>query len=728
MFKSYETELAGRKLVIETGKLAGLANGNVVVKYGDTVVMVNVTASKEPKEGIDFFPLSVDFEEKMYSVGKIPGSYTKREGKPSDKAILVSRAIDRPLRPLFPKDFRNDVVVVATVLCVEQDNSPEVAAMIGASAALSISDIPFGGPTAAVNVGLVNGEIVINPTEEQRKVSDLNLTVAGTVEKVAMIEAGANEVPDDVMLEAIKKGHEEIKKVCQFIQKMKDEIGKPKFAYKSFAVDHDLYEELEKDYTEKMKIAVQEIDKDTRDNNVATLTEEIENALAEKLGEEEFEKRKQEIGEAVYKLEKKCVRDMIFYEHKRVDGRAIDEIRPLSCEVGLLPRTHGSALFTRGQTQVMSIVTLGMKSEEQELDGIDTETAKRYMHQYNFPGYSVGEAKTSRGPGRREIGHGALAEKALVPVLPPVEEFPYAIRVVSEVLSSNGSTSQASICGSTLALMDAGVPIKRPVAGISTGLVTNPENPDDYVMLTDIQGLEDFFGDMDFKVGGTEKGITAIQVDIKVDGLSYKIIEEAFARTRKARQYILDDIMKPVISEPREEISKYAPHIITTQIKVEKIKDVIGKGGETINKIIDETGVKIDIEEDGQVFIYSTDAEMGEKALDIIENIARVVEVGQIYYGTVTRTTSFGAFVDIGGGKEGLVHISKIAKEHIKNVADYVNVGDKVPVKVIEIDDQGRINLTMKDLVENNSEEENKSENSSDENTEALSSEEKIEE
>ena len=727
MFKSYETELAGRKLVIETGKLAGLANGNVVVKYGDTVVMVNVTASKEPKEGIDFFPLSVDFEEKMYSVGKIPGSYTKREGKPSDKAILVSRAIDRPLRPLFPKDFRNDVVVVATVLCVEQDNSPEVAAMIGASAALSISDIPFGGPTAAVNVGLVNGEIVINPTEAQRKVSDLNLTVAGTAEKVAMIEAGANEVPDDVMLDAIKKGHEEIKKVCQFIQKMKDEIGKPKFAYKSFAVDHDLYEELEKDYTEKMKIAVQEIDKDTRDNNVAALTEEIENALAEKLGEEEFEKRKQEIGEAVYKLEKKCVRDMIFYEHKRVDGRAIDEIRPLSCEVGLLPRTHGSALFTRGQTQVMSIVTLGMKSEEQELDGIDTETAKRYMHQYNFPGYSVGEAKTSRGPGRREIGHGALAEKALVPVLPPVEEFPYAIRVVSEVLSSNGSTSQASICGSTLALMDAGVPIKRPVAGISTGLVTNPENPDDYVMLTDIQGLEDFFGDMDFKVGGTEKGITAIQVDIKVDGLSYKIIEEAFARTRKARQYILDDIMKPVISEPREEISKYAPHIITTQIKVEKIKDVIGKGGETINKIIDETGVKIDIEEDGQVFIYSTDAEMGEKALDIIENIARVVEVGQIYYGTVTRTTSFGAFVDIGGGKEGLVHISKIAKEHIKNVTDYVNVGDKVPVKVIEIDDQGRINLTMKDLVENNSEE-NKDENSSEENTEALSSEEKIEE
>ena len=698
MFKSYETELAGRKLVIETGKLAGLANGNVVVKYGDTVVMVNVTASKEPKEGIDFFPLSVDFEEKMYSVGKIPGSYTKREGKPSDKAILVSRAIDRPLRPLFPKDFRNDVVVVATVLCVEQDNSPEVAAMIGASAALSISDIPFGGPTAAVNVGLVNGEIVINPTEAQRKVSDLNLTVAGTVEKVAMIEAGANEVPDDVMLEAIKKGHEEIKKVCQFIQKIKDEIGKPKFAYKSFAVDHDLYEELEKDYTEKMKIAVQEIDKDTRDNNVAALTEEIENALAEKLGEEEFEKRKQEIGEAVYKLEKKCVRDMIFYEHKRVDGRAIDEIRPLSCEVGLLPRTHGSALFTRGQTQVMSIVTLGMKSEEQELDGIDTETAKRYMHQYNFPGYSVGEAKTSRGPGRREIGHGALAEKALVPVLPPVEEFPYAIRVVSEVLSSNGSTSQASICGSTLALMDAGVPIKRPVAGISTGLVTNPENPDDYVMLTDIQGLEDFFGDMDFKVGGTEKGITAIQVDIKVDGLSYKIIEEAFARTRKARQYILDDIMKPVISEPREEISKYAPHIITTQIKVEKIKDVIGKGGETINKIIDETGVKIDIEEDGKVFIYTQDSEKAKQAQKMIEDIVREIEVGEIYEGTVTKIMPFGAFMDLGGGKEGLLHISKISEKRIEKVEDVLKEGDKFLVKVLDIDNQGKISLTKKGL------------------------------
>ena len=711
MFKSYETELAGRKLVIETGKLAGLANGSVLVKYGDTVVMVNVTASKEPKEGIDFFPLSVDYEEKLYAVGKIPGSYQKREGKPSDKAILTSRAIDRPLRPLFPKDFRNDVVVVATVLSVEQDNSPEVCAMIGASAALSISDIPFGGPTAAVNVGLVNGEIIINPTEEQRKISDLNLTVAGTVDKVAMIEAGANEVPDDVMLEAIKKGHEEIKKLCVFIQKMKDEIGKTKFEYKSFAVDHDLYQYLEDNFTDKMKQAVQEVDKDTRDNNVSALSEEIVIAVTEKLGEEVAEERKQEIGEAIYKLEKKCVRDMIFYEHKRVDGRAIDEIRPLSCEVGLLPRTHGSALFTRGQTQVMSVVTLGMVSEEQELDGLDTETEKRYMHQYNFPAYSVGEARPSRGPGRREIGHGALAEKALVAVLPSKEEFPYAIRVVSEVLSSNGSTSQASICGSTLALMDAGVPIKRPVAGISTGLVTNPENPDDYVMLTDIQGLEDFFGDMDFKVGGTEKGITAIQVDIKVDGLSYKIIEEAFARTRKARQYILDDIMKPQIDKPREEISKYAPHIITTQIKVEKIKDVIGKGGETINKIIDATGVKIDIEEDGQVFIYSTDNEKAEQALDMIEDIVREFEVGQIYYGTVTRTTNFGAFVDIGSGKEGLVHISKVSKEKVKNIEDYVKPGDKVPVKIIEIDEQGRINLTMKDLIEEKTEEVNEENN-----------------
>ena len=727
MYKKFETELAGRPLVVETGKVAELTNGNAIIHYGDTVVMVNVTASKEPKEGVDFFPLSVDYEEKLYAVGKIPGSFQKREGKPADKAILTSRAIDRPIRPLFPKDFRNDVCVVATVLSVEQDNSPEVCAMIGASVALSISDIPFAGPTAAVSVGYVDNQIVINPTVAQREKSRLRLTVAGTLEKVTMIEAGADEIPNDTMLEAIKAGHEEIKKLCAFIKEIEEEVGKPKFEYVSFATNPEVFAEIETNFKERMYNDVQAQDKEVRDANMEALATDIQNYFVEKYGEEETENKSADIAASIHDLEKQCVREMILKEHKRPDGRKIDEIRPLSCEVGVLPRVHGSAIFTRGQTQVLSVVTLGTKSEEQELDGLDEEQSKRYMHQYNFPSYSVGEARPSRGPGRREIGHGALAEKALVPVIPSEDEFPYTIRVVSEVLSSNGSTSQASICGSTLALMDAGVPIKRPVAGISTGLVTNPENPDDYVMLTDIQGLEDFFGDMDFKVGGTEKGITAIQVDIKVDGLSYKIIEEAFARTRKARQYILDDIMKPVISEPREEISKYAPHIITTQIKVEKIKDVIGKGGETINKIIDETGVKIDIEEDGQVFIYSTDAEMGEKALDIIENIARVVEVGQIYYGTVTRTTSFGAFVDIGGGKEGLVHISKIAKEHIKNVTDYVNVGDKVPVKVIEIDDQGRINLTMKDLVENNSEE-NKDENSSEENTEALSSEEKIEE
>ena len=695
MFKTYETELAGRKLVIETGKFAGLANGSVTVRYGDTVVMVNVTASKEPKDGVDFFPLSVDYEEKMYSVGKIPGSYQKREGKPSDKAILTSRAIDRPLRPLFPKDFRNDVVVVATVLSVDQDNSPEVCAMIGASAALSISDIPFGGPTAAVNVGLVDGKIIINPTEEQRKVSDLTLTVAGTEKKIAMIEAGANEVPDDVMLEAIKEAHVEIKKLCKFIEGIKEEIGKPKFEYKSFAVDEDIYEYLQSNFEEDVKQALQEADKTTRDNNIAEVTEKIENAYSEKFGEDKLEEDKASIGEALYKLQKKCVRNMIFNEHKRVDGRKLDEIRPLSCEIDLLPRAHGSALFTRGQTQVLSVTTLGMMSEAQELDGIDTEKTKRYMHQYNFPAYSVGEARASRGPGRREIGHGALAEKALVPVLPSVEEFPYAIRVVSEVLSSNGSTSQASICGSTLSLMAAGVPIKRPVAGISTGLVTNPDDENDYVMLTDIQGLEDFFGDMDFKVGGTEKGITAIQVDIKIDGLTYDIIKEAFERTRIARKHILEDVMAPVISEPRKELSKYAPKIITTKIKVDKIKDVIGKGGDTINKIIDETGVKIDIEEDGQVFIYTEDMEKGNQALEMIEDIVREVEVGEIYYGTVTRIATFGAFVNLGvNDKEGLLHISKISKERVNKVEDVLHVGDKIPVKVIEIDDQGRINLT----------------------------------
>ncbi len=699
MFKTYSTELAGRKLTLETGKLAGLANGSVLVRYGDTVVLVDVTASKEPRDGIDFFPLSVDYEEKLYSVGKIPGSYTKREGKPSDKAILTSRAIDRPLRPLFPKDFRNDVCVVATVLSVEQDNQPEICAMIGASAALSISDIPFGGPTAAVAVGYVNDEIVINPTEEQRKNSRLTLTVAGTKDKIAMIEAGADEIPDDIMLEAIKKAHKEIKKLCTFISKMQKEIGKTKFEYKSFAVDEEIYNEVEAKYKDKMYEAVQAVDKEIRDENIDKLTDEIVEYFTEKVGEEKLEEIMPDIATSIHDLEKKCVREMIYNEHKRPDGRKIDEIRPLSCEVGLLPRVHGSALFTRGQTQVLSVATLGMVSEEQSLDGIDEEDHKRYMHQYNFPSYSVGEARPSRGPGRREIGHGALAEKALVPVIPSEEEFPYAIRVVSEVLSSNGSTSQASICASTLALMDAGVPIKRPVAGISTGLVTAPDGSD-YVMLTDIQGIEDFFGDMDFKVGGTEKGITAIQVDIKIDGLTYDIIKEAFERTRKARKYILEEVMLKQLDKPRAEISKYAPKIINMKIKVDKIKDVIGTGGKTINKIIDETGVKIDIQEDGQVFIYSEDEKKAKRAKEIIEEIVREIEVGQVYEGTVIKLMNFGAFVDLGAGKEGLVHISKISNDRIKNIEDVLHEGDRVKVKVIEIDEQDRINLSMKDVEE----------------------------
>ena len=710
MFRIFETELAGRKLTIETGKTSELANASVWVRYGETVVMVNVTASKEPKEGIDFFPLSVDYEEKLYAVGKIPGGFTKREGKPADKAILTSRAIDRPLRPLFPKDFRNDVCVIATVLSVEPDNSPEVAAMIGASAALSISDIPFGGPTAAVNVGYVDGQIVINPTLEQREKTELTLTVAGTIDKIAMIEAGANELPEDVMLAAIKAGHVEIKKLCEFISNMQKEIGKPKFEYKSFEVDHDLFDKLEAKYGERMYNDVQEVDKTVRDANVDKIKEEVIEYLTEELGEDIVAERKQEIGEILYKLEKKCVRKMILEEHKRPDGRQLDEIRPLSCEVGLLPRVHGSGMFTRGQTQVLSIATLGMVSEEQMLDGLDEQTGKRYMHQYNFPAYSVGEARTSRGPGRREVGHGALAEKALVPVLPSKEEFPYAIRVVSEVLSSNGSTSQASICGSTLALMDAGVPIKAPVAGISTGLVTDENDSNRYVMLTDIQGLEDFFGDMDFKVGGTHKGITAIQVDIKIDGLTYEIIEQAFERTKNARKYILDDIMAPQIAKPREEISKYAPKIINTKIKVEKIKDVIGPGGKVINKIIEETGVKIDIEEDGNVFIYASNPDDGNRALEMIKEIVKEIEVNGIYEGTVVRIMPFGAFVDVGCGKEGLLHISKISRQRVAKVEDVLKIGDKIKVKVYEIDEQGRVNLTHKEFEENVNEDANSEE------------------
>ena len=705
MFKTYETELAGRKLVIETGKIAELANGSVMVRYGDTVVMVNATAAKEPKEGIDFFPLSVDYEEKLYAVGKIPGGFIKREGKPADKAILTSRAIDRPIRPLFPKDFRNDVCVVATVLSVEQDNSPEVCAMIGASAALSISDIPFGGPTAAVNVGYIDNQIVINPTLKQREKSRLTLTVAGTMEKITMIEAGADEIPNDVMLQAIEEAHKEIKKICNFISDIKAEIGKPKFEYKSYAVDKDLYNEISQNFKERMYNDVQATNKEIRDENVEKISEDITNYIIEKYGEEVAEERKQEIAEIIHDLEKECVRQMILVEHKRPDGRRIDELRPLSCEVGLLPRVHGSALFTRGQTQVMSIATLGMKSEEQVLDGLDEEETKRYMHHYNFPSYSVGEARPSRGPGRREIGHGALAEKALVPVIPSEDEFPYSIRVVSEVLSSNGSTSQASICGSTLALMDAGVPIKRPVAGISTGLITDKDDPSKYIMLTDIQGIEDFFGDMDFKVGGTKEGITAIQVDIKNDGLTYEIIKEAFERTKIARDYILDNVMLPVISKPREEISKYAPRIMTTTISVDKIRDVIGPGGKMINKIIDETGVKIDISDDGKVFVYSTDTESGKKALKMIKDIAKEIEVGEICDGVVTKIMPFGAFIDLGGGKEGLLHISKISSKRVEKVEDVLSVGDEVTVKISEIDNQGRINLNMKDLEARNQEE-----------------------
>ncbi len=705
MFKKYETQLAGRTLSIETGKIAELANGNVVVRYGETVVMVNVTAAKEPKEGIDFFPLSVDYEEKLYAVGKIPGGFTKREGKPADKAILTSRAIDRPLRPLFPKDFRNDTCVVATVLSVDPDNSPEVCAMIGASAALSISDIPFGGPTAAVAVGYVDNQIVINPTLEQREKSRLTLTVAGTLEKITMIEAGADEIPNDTMLEAIKTAHEEIKKICNFISNIKAEIGKPKFEYKSFATDPEVYNEIVANFKDRMYQDVQATDKTVRDANIEKITEDITAYFVEKYGEEAAEEKKTDIADSVHDLEKACVREMILEEHKRPDGRKIDEIRPLSCEVGVLPRVHGSAIFTRGQTQVMSIVTLGTNNEAQELDGLDEEESKRYMHQYNFPSYSVGEARPSRGPGRREIGHGALAEKALVPVIPSEDEFPYAIRVVSEVLSSNGSTSQASICGSTLALMDAGVPIKKPVAGISTGLVTDKNDPSRYIMLTDIQGIEDFFGDMDFKVGGTKDGITAIQVDIKIDGLTYDIIKEAFERTKVARDYILDNIMLPVISEPRKEVSKYAPKIMMANICKDKIKDVIGPGGKMINKIIDETGVKIDINDDGKVCVYANDSESGKKAMDMILDIAKIIEVGGIYNGKVTRIMPFGAFVDIGGGNEGLLHISKISSKRVEKVEDVLSVGDEVTVKVSEIDNQGRINLNMKDLEAGNTEE-----------------------
>ena len=700
MYKKFETSFAGRKLVVETGKMSNLSNGSCLVRYGQTAVLVNANMSKEPREGIDFLPLSVDYDERLYSVGKIPGGYIKREGKPSTKAILVSRVIDRPLRPLFPKDYRNDTAIEALVLAVDPDILPEIPASIGASIALNISDIPFDTLVGTVKVGIVDGEIVLNPNLEQREKSILDLTVSATPTKICMIEAGANEVSDEKMLEAIKAAHKEIKNLCEFIYNIKSEIGKPKAKYKSFAIPEDLAQFINDIAYDKMQEAVQTVDKNQRDENVTQVNNFVIEKYKEKFGEEAYEENKSMVAEALYKAEKKAVRDLVIIHGKRVDGRANDEIRPLSAEVGLFERVHGSALFTRGLTQVLSMVTLGSTSDVQELDGLDEEESKRYMHHYNMPPYSVGEARTSRGPGRREIGHGALAERALEPVIPSQEEFPYTIRVVSEVLSSNGSTSQGSVCGSTLALMDAGVPIKAPVAGISTGLFTKDGSTDDYIMVTDIQGIEDFFGDMDFKVAGTKKGITAIQVDIKIDGLSYEIIEEAFARTHKARNYILDEVMLKAIDKPREHVSKYAPKIETIKINPDKIREVIGSGGKTINKIIDETGVKIDIEEDGTVYVAGVDQEMLDKAISIIESLTRDVELNEVYMGKVTKIFQFGALVEILPGKEGLLHISKISKERVNKVEDVLNVGDEILVKVIEINEEdGKFSLSAKDAM-----------------------------
>jgi len=693
MRKTFSMELAGRNLTVETGLLAQFANGSALVRYGDTVVLSTATASPQPREGIDFFPLSVDYEERLYSVGKIPGGFIKREGKPSEKAILTARVIDRPIRPLFPKDLRNEVAVVNTVLSVEQDNSPEIAAMIGTSVALSISDIPFNGPIGGVVLGLVDGKTVINPTTAQREKSQMYVTLAGTKSKIIMIEAGANEVPEDVMLNSIIEGHEEIKKICDFIEEIVKEVGKPKFEYQSAEVPEEIFNAVKEFAYERMKEAVLSADKQVRETNVEKLAQETQEHFAEI-----FPEMTTVIADALYKLQKKVVREYI-KEGIRVDGRKLDEIRPLYAEVGILPRTHGSGLFQRGQTQVLTTVTLGALGDVQMLDGVDLEEEKRYMHHYNFPGFSVGEAKTSRGPGRREIGHGALAERALEPVIPSEEEFPYAIRLVSEVLMSNGSTSQGSVCGSTLALMDAGVPIKNPVAGISAGLVVDDNDPDNYTTFLDIQGIEDFFGDMDFKVAGTKNGITAIQVDIKVDGLSYDIIRDAFELTRKGRMQILDEVILKTIPEPRKSLSPYAPKIFRTHIDPEKIRDVIGPGGKIINKIIAETGAKIDIEDDGQVYVATPDEVSGVRALQIIEGITKDVQPGQIYLGKVARVTSFGAFVEFLPGKEGLVHISKLDKKRVEKVEDIVNVGDNILVKVLDIDKQGRINLSRKDAL-----------------------------
>ena len=691
MYKSFSMELAGRTLTVDVGRVAAQANGAAFMHYGDTVVLSTATASAKPREGIDFFPLSVEYEEKMYSVGKIPGGFNKREGKASENAILTSRVIDRPMRPLFPKDYRNDVTLDNLVMSVDPDCSPELTAMLGSAIATCISDIPFDGPCAMTQVGLIDGEFIINPTSDQKKVSDMALTVASTREKVIMIEAGANEVPEQTMIDAIFKAHEVNQEIIKFIDQIVAECGKEKHSYESCAVPEELFAAIRELVSpEEMEEAVFTDDKQTRENNIAAITEKLEEAFAEN------EEWLALLGDAIYQYEKKTVRKMILKDHKRPDGRAITEIRPLAAEIDVLPRVHGSGMFTRGQTQILNACTLAPLSEAQKIDGLDvTETSKRYMHHYNFPSFSVGETKPSRGPGRREIGHGALAERALVPVLPSEEEFPYAIRTVSETMESNGSTSQASICASTLSLMDAGVPIKAPVAGISCGLVTG-ETDDDYIVLTDIQGLEDFFGDMDFKVGGTHKGITAIQMDIKIHGLTRPIIEEAIARTREARLYILDQVMKPVIAEPRKELSPYAPKIEQIMIDPSKIGDVVGKQGKVINKIIDETGVKIDITDDGAVNVCGTDKAMIDKAISIIKSIVTDLEPGMIMTGKVVRIMNFGAFVELAPNKDGMVHISKLSDKRVGKVEDVVNIGDEVTVKVIEIDKMGRVNLSMR--------------------------------
>ncbi len=690
-YHKYTMDLAGRPLTLEVGKLAELANAAVMVGYGDTRVLCCVTAAPRPRDGIDFFPLSVDFEEKMYAVGRIPGSFNRREGRPGEKGILTSRVIDRPIRPLFPYDFRNDVSVMCTVMAVDHDCSPEIAALIGTSAALAISDIPWNGPVAALKVGLVDGKLVFNPDSEQRKVSDLDVTVVSTGKKVVMIEAGANEVPNDVMFEAIKQAHEENQKQIALINQMVQEIGKPKFDYPHADFNYELFNKITADFMDEAKAAM-----DTDDKNVR---EQRWNAMIEKWHEkylEEYPNMDQYLEEITYKFQKMIVKKWLLEGH-RVDGRQKNEIRPLDAEVGVLPRVHGSGLFTRGQTQVLSVCTLDTLSANQKLDTIWEETEKRYMHHYNFPGYSVGEAKPARSPGRREIGHGALAERALLPVIPPVEEFPYAIRVVSEVVSSNGSTSQGSICGSTLALMDAGVPIKAPVAGISCGLIQDDDGS--FTTFIDIQGVEDFHGEMDFKVAGTKMGITAIQMDLKNDGLTMEIIKNALDITYDARCQILDQVMLPCIAEPRAEVSKYAPKMVTMHIDPDKIRDVIGKGGSVIQKIVAESGAKIDIDDDGTIHIASPDAESCEKAKKCIDDIVFVPEVGQLYYGRVVRLMTFGAFVELAPGKDGLVHISKLADKRIEKVEDACKIGDMMWVKVTEIDEKGRVNLSHKDAM-----------------------------